>query len=112
MIGWGRATQTLCFLLPLVYNDTLWLVICSLCMVTFSVLLHDQQVMISYAIRMILCVAYLPCKSPLDGPRATYMEGKLKYVALYVYALVMQWFVDNYFKSHSMKYKKPLGISY
>ena len=76
--------------------------------------LHDQKVMTCYAICVVPYVTCLPYVAILfNNPPSTYVKVKLNYVFPLVCSLLaMWWFVEEYFKSHSMDYKKPLEISH
>ena len=76
--------------------------------------LHDRKVMTCCAICIIPCIPCLPYVTQLFHRRLfTYVEGKLNCVFPCVCRLLaMRWSVEEYFKSHSTDYRKPLEISH
>ena len=66
------------------------------------------------AIYIIPCVPCLPYVTVFfNRPLLTYVEGKLNCVFPCVHRLLaMRWSVEEYFKSHSTDYRKPLEISH
>ena len=72
--------------------------------------LHDRKVMTCCAICIIPCVPCIPYVTVLfNRPLFTYAKGKLNYVFPRVCRLLaMRWSVEEYFKSHSTDYRKPL----
>ena len=76
--------------------------------------LHDRKVMACCAICIIPCVPCLPYVAVFfNRPLFTYVEEKLNCVFPRVCRLLaMRWSVEEYFKSHSTDYKKPLEISH
>ena len=76
--------------------------------------LHDRKVMTCSAICIIPCVPCLPYVTVFfNRPLFTYVEGKLNCVFPRVCRLLaMRWSVEEYFKSHSTDYRKPLEISH
>ena len=76
--------------------------------------LHDRKVMTCCAI---CTIPYIPCLPYVtihfNRPLFTYVKGKLNCVFPRVCRLLaMRWSVEEYFKSHSTDYKKPLEISH
>ena len=74
--------------------------------------LHDQKVMTCCAICIIPCIPCLSYVTVLfNRPPFTYVKGKLNCVFPRVCRLLtMQWSMEEYFKSHSTDYRKPLEI--
>ena len=76
--------------------------------------LHDRKVMTCCAICIIPCIPCLPYVTVLfNRPLFTYVKRKLNCIFPHVCKLLaMRWSMEEYFKSHSTDYKKPLEISH
>ena len=77
--------------------------------------LHDRKVMTCCATCITPCIPCLPYVTQLFHKASFHIciEGKLNCVFPCVCRLLaMRWSVEEYFKSHSTDYRKPLEISH